>query len=138
MIAGLVAGYLFLRAGALPYIIAIITFAVHFGFWLCYMYYARKYCQVRLRSYFHEVVVPVVLVTVACVLLPLGLSFVNIGKWMVLLICLADLIWVGAAVYVCGLEKVEKQYVLSYVKKLYNKLSYGKSDSYTPRFPRSS
>ena len=118
LVAGLVAGYLFLRAGALPYIIAIITFAVHFGFWLCYMYYARKYCQVRLRTYFHEVVVPVVLVTVACVLLPFGLSFVNVGKWMVLLICLADFIWVGAAVYVCGLTKGEREYVFFSLNKI--------------------
>lgn len=118
LVLGLVAGYLFLRAGALPYIIAIITFAVHFGLWLCYMYYARKYSKVSLCSYFREVVVPVALVTVACVLLPLGLSFVNGGKWMVLLICLADFIWVGAAVYVCGLTKGEREYVLFSLNKI--------------------
>lgn len=118
LVMGLVAGFLSLRAGALPYIIAIITFAVHFGFWICYMYYAWKYCHVSLRSYFREVVVPVVLVTVVCVFLPFALTLVDVGKWMILMICLVDWIWVGVAIYVCGLSKAEKEYVLSSLNKI--------------------
>lgn len=118
LVMGLVAGFLSLRAGALPYIIAIINFAVHFGFWICYMYYARKYCHVSLRSYFRTVVVPVMLVTVVCGFLPFALTLVDVGMWALLLICLADWIWVGVAIYVCGLSKAEKEYVLSSLNKI--------------------
>ena len=130
--SGLFVGFLFLRNGAFPHIIAIIIFAVHFSLWVCYMYYARKYCQVSLLSYFNEVVMPVVLVTGACLLLPFGLTFVQEEKWMILLLCLADLLWVGMAIYIFGLTKAEKEFVLSYIRKKFNKFYYGKSDNYAP------
>lgn len=111
LVAGLIAGYLFLREGTVPYIIAVIIFVVHFGFWVCYMYYARKHCQVSLRAYFREVVLPVIIVTAASLILPFVLSFATVGKWVVLLICLFDLIWVSAVIYGFGLTKEEKEYL---------------------------
>ncbi len=111
LMLGLVASFVFLRSGACPYIVAIITFFVHFGFWCIYMYYARKLCHIGLRDYAKQVVLPAVLVSVGAVIVPVMLSLVSVLKWMVLLVCMADLIWVGAVVFLLGLRKEEKAYL---------------------------
>ena len=136
LFGGLVAGFLFLRSGAVPYIITIITFFVHVGFWLCYMYYARKYSKVSLRSYFKEVVVPVMSVSVAAVIVPVALHhFVYVSGWYVLLLCLADIVWVSAVSFLLGLAKEERAYILTaiqgFLKKHLN-IIYGKSNNFTP------
>ncbi len=111
LLLGLVASFVFLRMGAFPYVVAIITFFVHFGFWCVYMYYARKLCHIGLRDYAKQVVLPVVLVSGIVVIAPILLSFVSVSRWMVLLVCAADLLWVGAVVFLIGLKKEEKAYL---------------------------
>lgn len=118
LLGGLVAGFLFLKAGAMPYVIAIIIFIVHVGFWICYMYFARRYCKVSLIHYARQVVSPVVLVSVISVFLPFGLTFFVICKWMVFFICLIDVCWVGFVIFIFGLSKEEKEYMLSFVNRL--------------------
>ena len=88
LIGGFMAGFLFLKAGAVPYIIAIIIFFVHFGFFICYLYYARKLCNVGVRSFVKTVVLPVLFVSLISVIVPVGLSFIPVGRWLVLLIVL--------------------------------------------------
>lgn len=121
LLLGLVPSFIFLRSGASPYVVAIITFFVHFGFWCVYMYYARKLCHIGLREYAKQVVLPVVLVTLGAVVIPFLLTFVSVSRWMVLLVCVADLIWVGAVILLVGLRKEEKAYlkeiVLSKIKR---------------------
>lgn len=107
----LVACFVFLRSGASPYIVAIIIFHVHFGFWCVYMYYAHKLSQIGLRGYAKQVVLPVVLVSVGAVVVPVLLSFVSVSRWIVLLVCAADLVWVGAVILLVGLRKEEKAYL---------------------------
>ncbi len=111
LMLSLVACFVFLRSGAMPYVVAIITFFVHFGFWCIYLYYARKLCHIGLRDYAKQVVLPVVLVTIGVVILPFLLTFVSVSRWMVLLVCVADLIWVGVVVFLIGLKKEEKDYL---------------------------
>lgn len=111
LLLGLGASFVFLRLGALPYVVAIITFFVHFGFWCIYMYYGRKLCHIGLRKYAKQVVLPAMLVSVSVVIGPFLLSFISVARWMVLLVCVADLIWVGAVVFLIGLKKEEKKYM---------------------------
>lgn len=122
LVLGLMAGFLFLRSGASPYIVVIITFFIHFGYWCSYMFYARKLCGVSLRTYAKEVVLPIVLVSVLSIITPLLLSFVSVLKWMVLLICIADVIWVGCMIYFVGLHKDERTYLFDlFFRKLMKK-----------------
>lgn len=109
-ILGLVAGFLLLRSGAMPYIIAIIIFFVHLGFFIVDIYYARKLCHISLRQYAYEVGLPTLAVSFFSLLLPFALSYLHVDKWMVLLICVADLIWVGFVVFFLGLTKDERVY----------------------------
>lgn len=111
LMLSLVVCFVFLRSGALPYVVAIITFFVHFGFWCVYVYYARKLCHIGLREYAKQVGLPVVLVTIGVVIVPFLLTFVSVSRWMVLLVCAADLVWVGAVVFLVGLRKEEKTYL---------------------------
>lgn len=111
LLLGLLASFVFLRSGAPPYVVAIIAFFVHFGFWCTYMYYARKLNSVSLRSYTKKVVFPILMVSLLAIIIPVLLSSMAVSKWMVLLICVADLIWVGCVVYFVGLNKIERKYM---------------------------
>lgn len=122
LLLGLVASFVFLRMGAFPYVVAIITFFVHVGFWCVYMYYAHKLCHVGLMEYSKQVVLPVVLVSGCAVVVPILLSFVPVSRWMVLLVCAADVIWVCCVVYLVGLNKEEKKYMISMtLNRIYKK-----------------
>lgn len=117
---GMVASFLFLRQGFAPYIVTIITIFVHFGFWCSYMYYARKLCGVSLRLYAKEVILPVIVVSFLALIIPLLLSFVDVSKGMVLVICIADAIWVGGISYFLGLNKDEKKYMMELLFSRFN------------------
>ena len=111
ILLGLIADFLFLQSGALPYIIAVITIIIHFGYWCSYMYYARKLSGVSIRLYLKEVIKPVVLVSIIAIIVPSLLSFMVLTKWMVLLLCMADVVWVGVVVYLFGFNKEERIYI---------------------------
>ena len=116
LLAGLVVGFLFLRKGAEPWIVSVITFAVHFGFLLTYMYYARKLCHVSLRAFFGKVVLPIVLVALLSCVVPFSIR--NMGSesfWFIMLKCVVDLVWVGLIVMFVGLTKEERKYLLTTV-----------------------
>ena len=128
LLVGLVASFVFLRSGAEPWIVAIITFAVHVGFMLVYMYYARKLCYVKMRSFFRQVVLPIVGASVLSLVIPVVIrNWGNSGFWMVMAKCATDLAWVAAAVFVLGLAKEEKEYVKSLILRI---LKINKSQLY--------
>lgn len=110
LLLGLLAGFLFLRAGAFPYIVAIITFFVHFGFWCTYLFFARKHCGVRLRLYMKKVVLPVIVTSMISVSIPYILSLLSISGWRVLFICATDFVFVGITIMFLGLNKEERMY----------------------------
>ena len=114
-VLGLIAGFLCLKAGALPYVISIIIFFVHSGFFIADLYFARKYCKVSLRGFIRKTVLPTILVTMVSTAIPIALSFVNVGKWEVLMVVAADLIWVAIIVLLLGLEKEERNYLMKSV-----------------------
>lgn len=114
-VLGLIAGFLCLKAGALPYVISIIIFFVHSGFFIADLYFARKYCKVSLRGFIRKTVLPTILVTMVSTAIPIALSFVNVGKWVVLMVVAADLIWVAIIVLLLGLEKEERDYLMKSV-----------------------
>lgn len=118
---GLTCSFFFLKTGAVAYVVAIITFFVHVGFWLCYMYYAHKYSGVNIRRYFSEVIVKCGFVGILSIVTPVMLHKYVFGERLVLLHCLADVAWAAAVIFVGGLKNEErlfmKQYVFKFVKK---------------------
>lgn len=112
---GLIAGFLFLQSGALPYIISIIIFFVHFGFLIADIVFACKYSKISLWGYFKNVVLPVVLVSIISLIIPCALSFVEVTRWAVLLIVTSDLVWVIFIIYTIGLQQEEKKYIKSLI-----------------------
>ena len=117
LLAGLIASFIFLRKGAEPWIVAIITFVVHVGFLLTYLYYARKLCSVRLRAYFCKVILPAFIVTVVAITIPLLLTKMNMIGWQILIPCGVSLIWVALVIFLLGLSKEERRYVLGFFVK---------------------
>ena len=118
LLAGLSASFIFLRCGAEPWIVAVISFAVHLGFFLTYMYYAKKLCKVNLRIFFYKVIIPVFRVALVSVIVPILLTRIDMKSWMVLLSCFMCLIWVAAAVYLVGLTADERSYVMAKVSRI--------------------
>ena len=116
LLLGLVAGFLFLRSGASPYIVVIITFFIHLGFWCSNMYYARKLSGVSLKTYAKKVVLPIVLVSIIAIIPPYLLTMVSVSRWMVLLVCVADLMWVLGVIAILGLSKEEREFVSQLVR----------------------
>lgn len=122
LLAGLVASYLFLRNGAEPWTVAVITFTVHVGFLLTYMYYARKHSHVSLRVFCRKVVLPIGEVAALSCVVPFVIhNWGSDGFWSVLFKCVVDLAWVAAAEFVVGLTKEEKQYLIIFLKRMITK-----------------
>ena len=121
LLAGLLAGFLCLKSGAQPYVISIIILAVHIGFWMNYMYNARRYSDVNIRKYLKDTVVPVAFTSLLALTVPFGLGYIKVSRWMVLLVCAADLLWVSAIIWGMGLSKEERSYVFSLVRKMLRK-----------------
>ena len=120
LLAGLVASFVFLRKGAKPWILAIITFAVHVGFMLVYIYYAHKLCYVKMRSFFRQVILPIAGASALSLVIPVVIrSLGNSGFWLVIGKCAADLAWVAVAVFLLGLAKEEKEYVKAVVLRIF-------------------
>lgn len=114
LVAGLIASFLFLRKGAEPWIVAVITFVVHFGFLLTYMYYARKHCEVSLGAFFKKVVLPVVAVALLSCVVPFAIrNFGSDGFWFVMMKCVVDLAWGVLIVITIGLNRDERSYLTS-------------------------
>lgn len=114
LLLGLVASFIFLRNGAEPWIVAVITFFVHVGFFLAYLYYARKLCHVSLRALFRQVIVPIIGATILSIVLPFVIRvYGGQGFWVVVAKCFIDLAWVSLAIFALGLGKDERQYIKS-------------------------
>ena len=118
LIAGLVASFVFLRKGEAPWIVAIITLAVHVGFMIVYMYYARKLCFVKLRIFFRRVFQPLVGTTISSVVIPLVLlRFSNEGGWTIIAKCAGDLVWTALSIALLGLVKHERKYLATLLRR---------------------
>ena len=112
LLTGLIASFLFLRKGAEPWIVAVITFFVHFGFLLTYIYFAHKLCQVSIRAFLRKVVLPIGAVSLLSCVAPFAVRTIgNDGFWFVLLKCLIDFTWVALVTMVVGLTKEERSYL---------------------------
>lgn len=116
LLTGLVVGFFILRGGAAPWSVSVITFFVHLGFLLTYSYYARKYSKVSLREFAKKVVLPITAVAVLSCIVPIFVRRIpGDNFWMILLRCVVDLLWVAALVLMFGLQKEEKQYLMSMI-----------------------
>ena len=110
--SGLLLSFLFLRKGAAPYIVSLITFLVHFGFWTCYMYYARKYSGISIRRYFKSVIVPCFIIALLAIVFSYILSLLlHVSGWIVITLCFFDVLFLAILIYLIGLNHEERDFV---------------------------
>lgn len=122
ILAGLVASIVFLRNGAEPWIVAVITFFVHVGFFSVYSFYARKLCHVKLWAFLQQVVVPIVSATILSVVFPFFIrEYGKDGLWIVLAKCLVDFVWVSLAIFALGLTQSDRYYIKGVLNGFLNK-----------------
>ncbi|MBO6254724.1 MAG: lipopolysaccharide biosynthesis protein [Bacteroidaceae bacterium] len=122
LMSGLFASFFFLHQGAVAYIVAIVTFFVHVGFWICYMYFARKHSGFSLRQYARKVVIPCMLVGVISAVVPYSMLSLKVTGWTVLLICLANLLWTIIIIYVVGMQREERSFAKSAISNVLKRI----------------
>lgn len=120
-VLGVLASFILLRKGALPYVVAIVTLFVHIGFWVANLYYARLLCSVNLREYVKKVMSPVLVITILTMVLPVAASFIQVQTWLVLLVCFVDFLWCVVVVFAVGFSSTERQYICKMLKIPYGK-----------------
>ncbi len=117
---GVFISFIFLRHGALPYIVAIVTLVVHAGFWVADLYFARKFCHISVRSYSKEVIYPSIAITILSIILPLALSFIIVKSWAVLFLCIIDFIWCALVIFIVGFSQSERQFICKLLRIPYH------------------
>lgn len=110
---GLCLSFVTLKLGVIPYITAIITIFVHGAVLLLYLYYGRKLCGVKVGYFLKKVIVPSLLVSVVSIILPFLLCRYSTGFWNSVLIIIIDVVWVGASIGILGLNKDERNLLIS-------------------------
>lgn len=108
--------FIFLQLGFLPYVVAQITTVVHCILFLIDLYYSKKICGISISTYGNKVLMPVILVSVVSLVIPYLLSAFSSSIIIALGICIIDLIWVVLVVFILGLTKEERSFVLSRIK----------------------
>ena len=122
LLLGLFVSFILLHQGAVAYIVSIVTFFVHVGFWICYMYFARKHSGFSLRLYVRKVVSPCVLVGVISAFVPCSLLSVNESGWTVVLMCLVNLLWTISVIYVVGMQRDERSFAKSAISSMLKRI----------------
>ena len=112
-VAQLVACFFLLRAKFPPYIVSVSVFVVHALFVVIYMVYGKLLCNISLRRYSFEVLLPGALVTVCSLIVPYVIRHITGNIWVILCICAVDCLWTMAVAFFVGMKKEEKQFVLN-------------------------
>lgn len=113
----LVASFFALRAGWPPYIVSVFILVSHSIHYLFYIYYCKKLCGLKLKSYFKQVLLPLIPISIISPILPWYLQRFSNGICMSLALCIIDVIWVLIFVWLFGLDKTEKSFIKSTISK---------------------
>ena len=108
---GIIVSFILLKMGMVPYVVSIVTLAIHIVTFLITLYYAHKLSQVGVLKFIKSVMFPVLTVGGLSIIVPFFLKKYSIGFWHAVLLCVADIIWEILVIWVVGLEKSEKTYI---------------------------
>lgn len=109
----LIACFFLLRAKYPPYIVSVSVFVVHALFVVIYMVYGKLLCNISLRRYSLEVLLPSALVTICSLIVPFVIRHITGNIWVILGVCAVDCLWTMAVAFFVGMKKEEKQFVLN-------------------------
>ncbi|GAT63999.1 lipopolysaccharide biosynthesis protein [Paludibacter jiangxiensis] len=103
------------------YVMIINSFLFSFGI---RPYLLHKIAEMNIKEYFAHVVFPVVKVTVAAAIVPIGVTlYMPDSIFRFFLICLVSAISVGIGVYYLGMDSITKKMLALWVKAKFSKLA---------------
>ncbi len=114
----LIASFFALRAGWPPYIVSVFILLSHTIHYLFYIYFCKKLCGLELKTYFKQVLFPLIPISLISPLLPWLLQRFSDSIWRALLLCVVDFLWVLLFVWLLGMTKEEKKYIKNVVMKV--------------------
>ena len=111
----LFASFFALRAGWPPYIVSVFILVSHTIHYVFYIYFCKKLCNLDLGDYFKRVLLPLIPICVVAPILPFFLQRFSTGIWWALGLCVIDVLWVLLFVWLIGMNKEERLYILTMV-----------------------
>lgn len=111
----LFASFFALRAGWPPYIVSVFILVSHTIHYVFYIYFCKKLCNLDLGDYFKQVLLPLIPICVVAPILPFFLQRFSTGIWWALGLCVIDVLWVLLFVWLIGMNKEERLYILTMV-----------------------
>ena len=111
--------FVVLKKGFPPYSVSIVGACYQVVILMICMYHNFKLSHIKVSSFLRIVILPTILTTLLSVVLPLGIIWMDfeMNFWLSLLVCGLEATWTAGIVYLVGLEKGEKEYLKSIVKK---------------------
>lgn len=120
-ILGLITSFFLLKCGHKPYIVSIVNFIVQSIIFISRIFFMKKLVDLDVKKFLIEVVFPVVLVILLSLIFPYLTHNYFKNFWGVLFICIVIAIVTSLIIYIFGLKKEERRFIISYVKKFINK-----------------
>lgn len=120
---GLIMSFVVLKIGLAPYSIAVVSVFVQIFILIIRLYYSSRICPIGLIHFFKDVIVPIAVVSLLSLILPIVIYIMSSGFnfWETVGICIVEVLWVAGITYVIGLNKNEKQFVLTTIRKTLHK-----------------
>lgn len=115
--------YIALKSGAIPEIVFVVQLLVTFAAQLVMLFVLRPLIKLSLREYVLEVFIRTGIVTVLAAI-PSYFTFKILPEniWTLLVVCGVSVVFSALFIYFIGLNKSEKDMVLSYVKPVLSKI----------------
>ena len=119
---GLVLSFIVLKLGFVPYSIVLVSILVQIIILFVRLFFSAKVCPIGLRRFASTVIVPITIATLLSIIIPFifARSF-NLNIWLTLVVCGVDALWVALVVFIVGLNRAEKNFVLSVIRKVLHK-----------------
>ena len=114
-VIGTIVSFILLRLGFVPFVVSIVTLAIHIVLFLLTIYYAHKLSKVSIPVFLKNVMLPVAIVGIGAVVVPFFLKVFSVSFWSAVLLYVADIAWCGILIWFCGLKKAEKKYIREFV-----------------------
>lgn len=115
--------YVALKAGAIPEIVFVVQLLVTFAAQIVMLFIIRPLIQLSIREYVMEVFVRTGIVSVlATIPSYLTYKFLPENFWTLLVVCAVSVVVTAVFTYIIGLNKSEKEMVLSHARPVLNKI----------------
>ena len=120
-ISGLGLIYFVLKGGAEPYFVSVVAILIQFVLLVARLFFAHKYVDFSYIQFFRKVVLKVSVVTLVAIIPSFVLYGIANGFWVNILNIVAEVLSTGFIIFLLGLNRTERLFILNIVKKRISK-----------------